>query len=90
MNLWDLQDGKCALTGWPLSVETRNPNLATLDRIDNTKGYTTDNIRWTVWPANRMKRDMPEDDFISLVSAITDYTRSKITLTSEAPLAPSL
>lgn len=52
MELWVLQDGKCAVTGLPLTLD-RNPNgerfynpfNPSLDRIDATVGYTKENTR---------------------------------------------
>src|SRR6476659_644524 len=43
LRLWNLQGGRCALTGAPLTCRARSPLGATLDRIDPTKPYTRRN-----------------------------------------------
>jgi hypothetical protein len=50
-NLYTEQNGKCALTGMIFSDEKyenykRRPFTPSLDRIDNKKGYTQDNVRF--------------------------------------------
>jgi hypothetical protein len=55
-----LRQGVCALTGLELSfnkhdVYRNNPRCASLDRIDNTKGYTDDNVQVICWQANLAK-----------------------------------
>lgn len=56
--LWDKQSGKCAITGLqmilPESTVSTNvgPKCASIDRIDNTKGYSIDNIQLVCYSAN--------------------------------------
>lgn len=53
VELYDNQNGKCALTGLPLdtgpvraeSGRDRRPFRPSLDRIDSSRGYTKDNVR---------------------------------------------
>lgn len=44
-NLWKLQDGKCALSGIAFVDERCSPFMASIDRIDNQRGYVIDNVR---------------------------------------------
>jgi hypothetical protein len=74
--LWESlvhQEHRCALTGLPirLHVHTANPCTASVDRIDSTRGYTTDNIQWVHKDVNMMKRDLSQGRFIELCRAIT-------------------
>lgn len=73
---WELfvqQNGKCALSGEPLVLCTsdskRRKNssrqTASLDRKDSTKGYTRENVQWIHKTLNKMKMEMPDDEFIS-------------------------
>jgi len=59
--LWELflkQDRKCALTGVPIKFPKqgeRSKGTASLDRIDSSKGYFPENVRWTHKTINLMK-----------------------------------
>lgn len=80
---WDLyqkQDGKCALTGWPLVLyvngrSTSSDTDASLDRIDSSKGYILDNIQWVHKHINQAKNDLIEYDFIDMCKAVVDHRR---------------
>lgn len=50
----------CPIFGIPLIINTNTagPNSPSLDRIDNTKGYTPDNIAVVSFKFNSMKRDL--------------------------------
>lgn len=66
--LWCNQDGKCALSGIDLllskktSDSLKNPFMASLDRIDSSKGYTKDNIQWVCWIGQLAKHTFNTDD----------------------------
>lgn len=46
-----------------------------LDRIDNTKGYTEDNVEPCCWRCNRWKHTMTVEEFIAHVRKIEAWTR---------------
>jgi len=55
------EDGKCPALGFSLRMDSiaRSPSL---DRIDNTKGYTKGNVHWVSNKANRIMSDgTPEE-----------------------------
>ena len=75
---FEQQKGRCALSGIPLtfvgSTSTVSPDTtASLDRIDNTKGYTSNNIQWLHKAVNRMKWDYDQEDFIRWCRAVSVY-----------------
>lgn len=49
-------------------------NYVGIDRIDNTKGYTTTNITPCCHPCNWAKKDMTVDQFLSWTKRIYEYT----------------
>lgn len=67
---WELfqkQNGKCFYTGDDLILGVRNSKggiTASLDRLDNTKGYTKDNVVWCRKDVNIMKMAKTYEDFI--------------------------
>lgn len=86
--LWDLfqdQKGECALSGMVLSFGgplLRDGNqsrinhqlmTASLDRIDNSIGYTNNNIQWVHKHINMMKSVHDEQYFVSLCRLIVEH-----------------
>jgi len=76
VNLWKEQQGCCAVSGIKMDVasgtrENKNPYRASLDRIDNNKGYVKGNVRFTTHWVNNAKSTWPEtifEDFITNIS----------------------
>ncbi len=77
MNLLIKQDGKCALTGWDLEFtrggdwDGKNPRGATMDRIDNSKGYVKGNIQIVCGMPNTVRGSLSMEDFKNLCKVIT-------------------
>lgn len=75
-DMWDVfikQGKKCALTGIPISFQSlsrKRDGTASLDRIDNTKGYTKDNIQWLHKDINIMKMDLTMDELLNYCQLI--------------------
>lgn len=76
---WDIQEGKCALTGWTLTVRQfadgkgEDRGNASVDRIDSLRGYTPDNIQWVHKDVNQAKWDQPEERFFEICQAVVAY-----------------
>jgi hypothetical protein len=79
--LWELlvkQDFKCALSGLDI-MTSRYINQKTLiqsasvDRINNRKGYTLSNIQWVHKYINQMKSSRTDQEFIELCNAVTQH-----------------
>lgn len=67
---------KCPVFGVTLTKEFgsgQQPNSPSLDRIDNSKGYTPDNIAVISWRANSLKGDGTVQDFEKLISYLKNY-----------------
>jgi len=72
------QIGKCAFTGLDITLTNSNNfrlQTASLDRIDSTKGYTVDNIQWVHKDANKMKMDLPQEKFFSIIKQIYEHKK---------------
>jgi hypothetical protein len=83
---WELfikQQKVCFYTGEPLcfSKGRRDKKLqtASLDRIDNTKGYSIENCCWVHKRINKLKGDFTEAEFLDWSKKITQYAELKST-----------
>lgn len=81
VNLFNKQNGKCALSGIPISIprlKTKNKyRTASLDRIDSTKGYEEGNLQWVHKNINQMKNKHTDKEFIEFCHLVSDYQRQK-------------
>lgn len=81
--LWIKCGGKCSLTGELLylpktSRERRSGDYtASIDRIDNTKGYIEGNVQWVHKDVNRLKWDLTEEKLIYLCEKIVSWKLQK-------------
>jgi len=63
--IWQLflnQNRKCALSG--IEIGFGNPQTASLDRIDSSKGYVNQNVQWVHKDINIMKNDLDTKTFL--------------------------
>lgn len=76
--LWEEQNGICIFTGWNLIlpkntkrawVEHR-PENASLDRIDNTKGYIQGNVRFIAYIANLARSTFSDEQLIKFCKSV--------------------
>jgi len=74
-DLWAKQNGLCAYTGWPMELTTKSQRLVSLERIDNNKSYTKDNILLVCWCANKARSGMTQNEFISMCKAIGNHSQ---------------
>jgi hypothetical protein len=83
--LFKKQNCKCALTGVNLnlvktSIRTKhNQNTASLDRIDNNKGYIKGNVRWVHKVVNQIKSDLEDKQLFYICKLISNFNKDKIT-----------
>jgi hypothetical protein len=74
---WELfvkQNKKCALSNIPIKFGRCDHNVettASLDRIDNKKGYIKGNVQWVHKAVNIMKCDLQQDIFIEFCRKIS-------------------
>jgi len=83
-DLFILQNKKCALTGIELNlistaIRTKyHLNTASLDRINNNKGYIEGNVRWVHKSINQIKSDLEDNDLFYLCKLIVNFNNDKI------------
>lgn len=83
-NLYDAQDGRCALTGVKINIrQARKANHASTASLDHkiplTKGGTNDisNLQWVSWLANRCKTNMTDEEFLDFCLRVVLYNLRK-------------
>lgn len=76
--LWELfqkQNGKCSLSGVDLKLsEDKQLATASLDRIDNSKGYIEGNVQWVHKMINFMKYTNSDIQFREWCNKVTNYS----------------
>jgi len=77
-NLFLKQNKKCTLTGYSLCMLSKPKRTASLDRIDNTRGYTHENVQWLHINLNKMKSIHSQDEFIELCCAVANHKNKTI------------
>jgi hypothetical protein len=69
--LWESQNGTCAILGHPLTlpshVFTNHNYLASIDRLDNSKGYTKDNVRIVCASINYVRNKFNDDHLFEFI-----------------------
>lgn len=61
----------CKLSGCQVVWRSRAWNVGSIDRIDNARGHTMDNIQIVIWQLNRMKCNMTNDE----AKKVIDYLK---------------
>ena len=94
-DLWNLflrQEGKCALSGVPITLTTvvnaqnnldKTQMSASLDRIDNSKGYTVDNIQWIHKILNAMRRQYSVEEYVHWCTLVANHADPERSSTKE-------
>ncbi|MFA5135249.1 MAG: hypothetical protein WC505_05725 [Patescibacteria group bacterium] len=80
--MWDVfvaQHGYCALTGLAIKPKKYGQETtASLDRIDNSKGYALDNVQWVHKDINsRLRRNLSLTTLREWCTKITRYSETK-------------
>jgi hypothetical protein len=71
--LWAIQGGKCALTGWDMTMELGQGMVQTncsIDRIDSNIGYEVGNVQLVCCAANVAKSNMTQSDFFAMCRSV--------------------
>lgn len=77
--LWGIytsQKGRCALTGVPITFSgLRKNKTASLDRIDNNKGYVKKNVQWVHKEVNKFRGSLDLGSFLHLCKLVCSWNR---------------
>ncbi len=76
--LYEEQNGKCPMTGIGMKLKANNrkeltgPETASLDRIDNSKGYVKGNVRFVTYMYNMARNKFSDEDVIQFCKAVAN------------------
>ena len=80
--LWDRQNGRCALSGVHLTHHRGTQDFcdtnASLDRIRNHEGYTRWNTQLVAFRVNALKSNMDEGQFVWWLKTLNSYIEERI------------
>lgn len=71
-NFYRDYNGICSLTGWEIDISYKN-QTASVDRIDNSKGYILGNVQWVHSRINMSRGKQELEDFISMCEAVCNH-----------------
>lgn len=78
-DLFEVQGGKCALSGLPIHLASSYKNFrdggctASLDRIDSLRGYEKGNVQWVHKYVNLMKVNLLQSSFLGLCALVAAH-----------------
>jgi hypothetical protein len=78
--LWERQRGVCPVTGWAMRLPDSTdgwrggnvPESASLDRIDNARGYVRGNVRFVAVMVNMARHTFDDEDVRRFARAVVD------------------
>jgi hypothetical protein len=73
--LWEKQQGRCALTGWNMTMKLGEgvvPTNASIDRINSSLGYVEGNVQLLCRAANVAKSDLETELFLAMCAAVSE------------------
>ena len=81
----------CQLTGLPFDLnppkeKTMNLYAPSVDRIDNNKGYTKDNIRVVLWAVNRAVGEDGDEAMLPILKAMINAMEKNVKENSTTPI----
>lgn len=73
LDMWEFQGGKCAYTFIDMTTQSNSPFSVSVERIDNSIGYTKENTILVCNVVNKMKSDFPGELFYAICKAVVEH-----------------
>jgi hypothetical protein len=73
IEMWETQGGICCYTGIEMTTLPAKPNSVSVERVDNSIGYTRENTVLVCNEINAMKSAMDGKDFFYFCKAVVDW-----------------
>ncbi len=79
LNLWESQNGACAVSGRTFDLTRSNKrvnkNAPSLDRIDCNKGYQKENVRLVTWQVNCAISEYGFEEFLEICQDVLNFNK---------------
>lgn len=76
--LWETQEGKCAISRIPLELGSKNKTYAaSLDRIKSSKGYSKDNVQFVSCRINWAKSASSDQEAHEFLRIVVDHYQQR-------------
>lgn len=76
LDLYEEQEGLCALTGWPIGWSEKGLTATvSIDRIDSSEGYLQGNVQLLHKDVNMAKQQYSQEYFIEICKAVGDKVK---------------
>lgn len=73
LDLYEKQEGLCALTGWPIGWPEKGlTSTVSIDRIDSQEGYLQGNVQLLHKDVNMAKQQYSQEYFVGMCQAVAD------------------
>lgn len=75
LDLWEKQDGKCAITNLPMTYINDNGRIYTnvsIDQKEPNKGYTFENTQLVCMAVNQLKSDLSMNEMLLICEAVVN------------------
>jgi hypothetical protein len=73
VELYEKQEGVCALTGWPIGWPEKGlTSTVSIDRIDSSEGYLKENVQLLHKDVNMAKQQYSQSYFVEMCKAVAD------------------
>lgn len=82
LDLWNNQNGLCALTGTPMTVKAglgHLPTTASTDKICSNGGYTVGNVRFICQAVNMMRQNFTDKEFVDWCKLVLNGMTGEMT-----------
>jgi hypothetical protein len=75
VELYEQQEGLCALTGWPIEWSQKNLTATvSIDRIDSSEGYLQGNVQLLHKDVNMAKQQYSQEYFVQMCKAVASQS----------------
>jgi hypothetical protein len=70
LDLWESQQGRCALTNMPMDHVFNSLKTVSVDRIDSSEGYVPNNVQLVCKWVNLAKQDHTNADMLAIIEEL--------------------